>query len=46
MRQRKLAAQLGSISHMTVTHIWAKHAFQAFDRKDHKLHKCRYTNKP
>ena len=35
---RKLAAELGDISHMTVSRIWAKHgiktAIQALDRKD------------
>jgi hypothetical protein len=32
--------------HAAVFCMDEKTTIQAFDRKDHKLHKCRYTNKP
>ena len=38
---RKLAAELGSISHMTVTRVWAKHAL-----RPHRLEGYRASNDP
>ena len=38
---RKLAAELGGISHLTVTRIWAKHGIQP-----HRLAGCRSSNDP
>ena len=38
---RKLAAELGGISHMTVTRIWAKHGIQP-----HRLAGCLSSNDP
>ena len=38
---RKLAAQLGSLSHMTVTRLWAKHAL-----RPHRLEGYRASHEP